>query len=238
MLFQRLQTKLFLTLVMFVSGSTYAGVVINNTRVVFPGNEKEVTVQLTNAGKKPVLVQSWIDTGDDNAKPETIKVPFILTPPVNRLNENKSQTLRIRSIKPSNLPEDKESVFWLNVLEVPSVKEDTLPNRLQVAVRHRIKLFYRPQAINDINQVTNAAEKLQWQVSGNKLIAINNSPYFISLASITAITDGKNSSIEGEMVEPKSQKEFALGKLNTIQNIDFEYINDWGALKKHKFTFN
>ncbi|MEP9810986.1 fimbria/pilus periplasmic chaperone, partial [Klebsiella sp. GW_Kp181] len=32
-----------------------AGVVINGTRVIYPGDEKEITVQVSNNGQRPVL---------------------------------------------------------------------------------------------------------------------------------------------------------------------------------------
>ena len=48
-----------------------AGVVINGTRVIYPGDEKEITVQVSNNGQRPVLVQSWLDTGDSEATPDT-----------------------------------------------------------------------------------------------------------------------------------------------------------------------
>ncbi|HIF2548603.1 TPA: fimbria/pilus periplasmic chaperone [Salmonella enterica] len=37
-----------------------AAIVINTTRVVYPQNEREVTVRIDNQGKGPVLLQSWI----------------------------------------------------------------------------------------------------------------------------------------------------------------------------------
>lgn len=49
-----------------------AGLVINGTRVIYPGDEKEITVQVSNKGQRPVLVQSWLDTGDSEATPDTI----------------------------------------------------------------------------------------------------------------------------------------------------------------------
>lgn len=58
-----------------------ASVVISGTRVIYPADAKEVSVKINNGGPSPVLLQSWIDNGDVNAKPSAIKVPFVLTPP-------------------------------------------------------------------------------------------------------------------------------------------------------------
>ncbi|WP_447878353.1 fimbria/pilus periplasmic chaperone, partial [Serratia fonticola] len=124
-----------------------ASVVISGTRVIYPSDAKEVSVKISNVGPSPVLLQSWIDSGDANAKPSAIKVPFVLTPPMNRVEAGKGQTLRI-SYAGGTLPMDKESVFWLNVLEVPAKSQaKTDENKLQMAFRTRIKLFYRPASL-------------------------------------------------------------------------------------------
>jgi P pilus assembly chaperone PapD len=47
-----------------------------------------------------------------------------------------------------SLPEDRESVFWLNVKSIPAT-DDSVPhnNVLQVVVKSRLKLFYRPAGL-------------------------------------------------------------------------------------------
>lgn len=107
------------SLLLALSYAASASVVITGTRVIYPSDAREVSVKLANKGKKPVLIQSWIDDGDVKAKPETIHVPFILTPPINRVEPDKSQTLRI-SYTGKLLPTDRETVYWLNVLEIPA----------------------------------------------------------------------------------------------------------------------
>lgn len=220
----------FLTL---LSLPVQASVVVNGTRVVYPGSEKEVTVKLSNKGKLPVLVQSWIDTGDVKASPDKIQVPFILTPPINRINPDKSQTLRLSYTASPALPEDRESVYWLNVLEIPPLKKGASPNHLQVAYRTRIKLFYRPAALASQNDASGAAEKVTWRVEGNELVATNASPYFISLASIQA----GGHTIAGEMLAPQGSHRFPLKSAHSLSQgtqVIYEYINDWGAVKTVK----
>lgn len=76
-------------------GRVDASVIVGGTRVIYPESEKEVTVKVNNAGTKGVLIQSWIDDGDANANPDSIKVPFVIKPPLNRIDAGKGQTLRI-----------------------------------------------------------------------------------------------------------------------------------------------
>lgn len=218
----------------FAAFQSQASIVVSGTRVVYPGNEREVTVKLSNTGKGPVLVQSWIDKGDVEALPEKIQVPFIITPPINRIDPDKSQTLRLSYTGSPALPEDRESVYWLNVLEIPPVTKNVAPNRLQMAFRTRIKLFYRPAALSDREKAAEAAEKLSWSVSGGELKATNSTPYFVSLVSVTLSQGSRKTSVEGEMVSPMSGHSFQIKEsalLRSGSTVSWEYVNDWGAVK-------
>ncbi|WP_434638742.1 molecular chaperone [Klebsiella sp. I138] len=217
---------------------THASVIVNGTRVIYDSKERDVSVRLTNTGTQPVLVQSWIDDGQQNAKPDHLSTPFTLTPPINRINAGKSQTLRISYTGITALPQNKESVYWLNVLEIPAAQKNEKDSKLQVAFRTRIKLFYRPDILSDRGRVTEAAEKVQWSVAGDKLTAINTSPYFISLVSVTLSNNGRKGSLEGEMVPPLGKYDFRLpGSLRpgTGTTLIYEYVNDWGAVKKVEY---
>ncbi|MHA7848220.1 fimbria/pilus periplasmic chaperone [Serratia sp. D1N4] len=212
-----------LAAVALFSVNSLASIVINGTRVIYSSDQKEVSVKLSNTGNSPVLVQSWLDTGDTNAKPADIKVPFILTPPMNRVEGGKGQTLRI-SYTGTALPMDKESVFWLNVLEVPAKKQaKTDENYLQMAFRSRIKLFYRPAGL--AGNANDAAKAVTWSVKGNSLQAFNPTPYYVSFVSLAV--NGKK--IEGEMIAPRSTLALPLpaNKGNTVNG---EYVNDYGAI--------
>ena len=215
---------LAVTASVLLAAPAVASIVITGTRVIYPSDAKEVSVKLNNAGKLPVLVQSWIDKGDANAKPESIKVPFILTPPINRVEAGKGQTLRI-SYTGEALPTDKESVFWLNVLEIPAKsKVSTAENYLQMAFRSRIKFFYRPVGLQgDANE---AAKAVTWTAKGNTLLANNPTPYFVSF--VTLSTSGKK--IEGSMVAPYSVLTVKLSG-HAGSKVSGEYVNDYGAIR-------
>lgn len=214
-------------LAMFALFSTHslASVVISNTRVIYPSDSKEVSVAINNVGTSPVLLQSWLDNGDVNAKPEMIKVPFILTPPINRVEPSKSQTLRIRYTD-GVLPMDKESVFWLNVLELPAKKQAKNGDSvMQMTFRSRIKLFYRPAGLK--GNANDTAKAVIWQAQGNGIQATNPTPYYVSFVTIKV--NGKQ--IAGEMVAPRSSLLFNLpGKAGSTLTGDF--VNDYGAVNQ------
>ncbi|MFC0226144.1 fimbrial biogenesis chaperone [Serratia aquatilis] len=205
------------------STHSLASVVITGTRVIYPSDAKEVSVKINNVGTSPVLLQSWIDKGDTDAQPSSIQVPFVLTPPMNRVEAGKGQTLRI-SYAGGALPMDKESVFWLNVLEVPAKKQAKADeNFLQMAFRSRIKLFYRPTGLE--GNANDAAKAVTWQAQGNGLQATNPTPYHVSFVSLKV--NGKE--IEGDMVAPRGTLTFNLpGKAGS--KITGDFVNDYGAV--------
>lgn len=229
--------KVLILLVSIFSTFVNASVVINTTRVIYPEKEKEVSVKLMNKGEKPVLVQSWIDDGDSKKSIEEISVPFVLTPPINRINGGKGQTLRI--INTEELPKDKESVFWLNVLEIPAMDPAMQgKNYMQMAFRTRIKLFYRPTSLA-MNQ-EDALSKINVKVKGEGVEISNPGPYYFNTSNVEINVNSKKYLSDGVMINPEGKNLFVFKGLNHIPNganLVINYINDYGALKSiHKLV--
>ncbi|MDO6168689.1 fimbrial biogenesis chaperone [Enterobacter hormaechei] len=219
--------KILTCFLFFISLSPHvkAGIVITGTRVIYPSGEREVMVKLNNTGNKPVLMQAWIDDGDSTKGPDSAEAPFTITPPVNRIDPQKGQTLKI-SFTGEKLPEDRESVFWLNILEIPP-QSTSEGNNLQMAFRSRIKLFYRPSAL--AGKSYEATDKVKWKREGDGVTGYNNSAYYISVATIAADADGKKIISDGGMIPPEGKKHFKLSEFS--QKIYPVYINDYGANK-------
>lgn len=202
-----------------------AAVVITGTRVVYPAGEKEVTVKIDNVGQKPALAQVWIDAGDPDATPETARAPFTLTPPINRINAGKGQTLRMMYTGEA-LPRDKESLFWLNVLEIPASRKDK-NNQLQLAVRSRLKIFYRPQGL--AGSANAAGQSVTWKKVSGGIEGYNPTPYFVSVARITQDKDGKVPVANGGMIAPGGKALFRTNK--STSTIYPAYISDEGGIE-------
>jgi chaperone protein EcpD len=164
------------------------GIQFDSTRIIYPAAKREITLALTNnASYSPRLLQAWMDNGDPALLPATSTVPFIVTPPVFRLNAAKGQTLRIRFIG-GNIPQDRESVFWLNVLEVqPKTKHKTNDdNAIQFPVRSRLKLFYRPAGLP--GSPGDAVNALHWRllgVAGQNKIRMRTRRHSVSLLPVS-----------------------------------------------------
>lgn len=215
-----------------------ADIVIAGTRVVYPQSSKDVTVKMENHGNKPLLVQSWLDDGRDNVNPQELKLPFIVTPPVSRVDPSKGQTIRITWTR-QPLAQDRESLFWFNVLEVPpKAKEADSQNVLQLAFRTRIKMFFRPEGLQGDPAI--AAGKVKWSQQGNTLIANNSSPYFVSMASAAITINGKKIDVDAHTLPPFSNENVPVKNAMNMAGGKIEYttINDFGGTDKHQSTIN
>lgn len=216
-----------------------ADIVISGTRVIYPESAQDVTVSMDNRGTKPLLVQTWLDDGRDSTNPQELKLPFIVTPPVSRVEPKKGQTVRITRLG-DTLPKDKESLFWFNVLEVPpKAKESDGQSMLQLAFRTRIKLFFRPKGLK--GEPGDAAKNLKWtQNAPGALTARNDSPYFVSLSSATVNAGGKNYDIETHYIAPFSNQTMSVKNYTAAKNnkITWNAINDFGGIDKYESVQN
>lgn len=213
----------------------HANVVIFGTRVIFPSKEREVSIKLSNEGKRPALIQAWVDTGDQNASPTDIDAPFTLTPVMFRLEPGKGQTLRM--IRTSDtLPADKESLYWLNILEIPPKATDDDRNRIQIAFRTRIKVMFRPDGLS--GSAEDAPRRVTWAIErgdkgGYVLKAVNPTPYVVNIGSVALKSAGHTYDAGAGYVLPGGAERFPISDLKARPAADsavaFGAINDWGG---------
>ncbi|EIF35487.1 P pilus assembly protein, chaperone PapD [Burkholderia sp. Ch1-1] len=220
-----------------LAGSIHASVTIGGTRVVYPLEQREVTVKLDNDSNKPSLVQVWIDDGKPDAKPGEIKVPFVITPPIFRMDAKKAQTLRVMYTG-EPLPQDRESVYWLNVLDIPP-KAGAVPdaNTLSLAYRTRIKVFARPDKLP--GKPEDAAAQLRWSITasadgkGQAVSVSNPTPYYVSFSEIGVESGGHTfRNDQGGMVAPRTSAALPIAKMNGVAagaKVHYIAINDYGG---------
>ncbi|MCC2000688.1 molecular chaperone [Enterobacter bugandensis] len=195
-----------------------AGVIIGGTRVVYDGNKKEASIDVNNPDKTPYLIQSWVETLNGGAE----KAPFIITPPLYRLDGGQQNIERV--VVTGNLPQDKESLYWLNIKAIPSApKKD---NTLQIAIKTRIKLIYRPAGLRS-QQPQELSHQLTWRRNGNQLQVINPTSYVINFNEISL--GGKK--IENvSYVLPGESMNFTLPAGANSTSVNYKVINDYGAV--------
>lgn len=222
--------KLISFIILFFSSiSVYANVIINGTRIIYNEGTESINVQLTNNGNLASLIQSWIDNGDIDSTPENAISPFYLYPPIVKIAGKQGQLLKIK-ISNEQLPNNTEQVYYLNVLDIPENAEAMNgKSHLQLVMKTRIKIFYRPKALTDDPALVN--EKINYQLIGNKILVKNNSQYHFTIASISTEGTPRITLTEAEMIPPLSSRELPL--INKLKNnsVVVIYVDDFGVYK-------
>lgn len=214
-----------------------ASVVITGTRVVYPGHKHEVGIELKNEATQPALVQSWVDYFDAAKNQANMAVPFVVLPPVFRMEANEGQSVRLMYTK-EGLPTDRETLFRFNVLEIPPAPEDGRDNYLLMAIRHQLKLFYRPEQIKQKPEQVEQA--FVWRLSPLSateyaLTVDNPTPFYLNLSEVNLITASQAVfNHEADMVAPKTTAtvvvpRVAAAQAQQIRSVRFVYLNDYGA---------
>ncbi len=226
--------------------TAHASVVISGTRVVFPASQGEVTVRLSNTSDRPALVEAWVDSGNVDSTPDTANAPFLITPPLFRMEAHKDQSLRILFAPGSRpLPTDRESLFWLNVLEIPPKPTGAAADRntLQFAIRSRLKLFYRPASL--AGDALKAPDRLTFGLAGagqggrGVVLAIHNpTPYYITITKLSFGPDARPATGAEGMLAPFGELRLPLAGSAPAPTagsvISFTTINDYGAGDVHQ----
>lgn len=199
-----------------------ASISLSGTRIIFDGASNEASINVLN-DDTDILIQSWLDPG---APQQTL--PFTVYPPLVRLNANRRQELHI-VYAGKGMPSDKESVFWLNVQEIP--KKNSNKDAIQLAVRQRIKVFFRPAGLQGDADLAPAAITWLFEPAAQQLTASNPTVFHVSTAIIKVKQGGQTEEIDGPMIGPGETLILPLKKTHTTDpaSITIRTINDYGG---------
>ena len=83
----------------------HAAIALDRTRVIFDGDQKTVSLNISNQNKQlPYLAQGWIEDDRGNK----IQSPFTVLPPVQRVEPGKPSQVKIQSLPAARqLPQDR-----------------------------------------------------------------------------------------------------------------------------------
>ncbi|EKT60249.1 molecular chaperone [Providencia burhodogranariea] len=207
----------------FVSMSTYSAVTLDRTRIIFPGTEKSINVTISNDNpEEAYLAQSWIEDLQGN---KLTKGAILATPPLQRIEPSSSSLVRLSTTPElSKLPQDRESVFYFNLREVPPKSSDG--NTLQIALQSRVKLFYRPASILPESE-TKWAHKVTLTKMGKGYRINNTTPFNLTVIGLgNSKAAAEQNSFNVVMVPPKSTQDVVSPALSTPY---LTYINDYGG---------
>jgi len=183
-----------------------AAMVLSQTRVVLASDAPRAELLVRNVDRQPLLLQAWVDVGSSRqaqTTPAQQATPFLIDPPVLRIEPGEVRSLRVLLVNtPADLPPDRETLFWLNLLEVaamPALAEQDA--RLDVSVLSRLKLFYRPASM-----LAAPLPALRFAVARegqDRWLAIHNpAPVHQTLGSLTLHADDALLTLDAPMIAP------------------------------------
>lgn len=204
------------------------GVNLSLTRIIFDSEDHSESVKVNNNTKNQTwLLRSWVSKYNSNEQNKD----FIITPPLYRISPDESIQLRIDDLN-HNLPQDRESVFHINVLAIPPKPQligdkpsQPAASGVQFAINNRIKLLYRPHSLNDPEKVKQAFKSLKATATATDVNVQNPTPYYITMDDVK-INGTKVTSVNDFMVAPFST--LAIPGKNA-RTFSYSTINDYGA---------
>ncbi|ASQ15704.1 molecular chaperone [Enterobacter cloacae] len=215
----------------FGANATYkkGGISLDVTRVVFTSDNESVAFRVNNSSKEDVwLLKSWVSQFENyNDK----SVPFFITPPLIRINEDEKRQFRINKLDDASLlPSDRESIFHINVMAIPPVEnKKTAAGHIELTIMHQIKLLYRPASIEDRKEIESLNKKIQISKTNNGVKLKNPTPYYASMGRLAL--NNKNVTDESfQMIAPFS--EINIPSKAPVKTVDFNLINDFGGMTR------
>lgn len=200
-----------------------AAFTLSGTRFIYEEGRKNISIEVNNKSQETYGGQVWVDNIQHSAE----NVYFTPAPTFFRVDGNQKQIIRLLNINQS-LPKDKESIFWLNVQEIPPVYKDGA-NVLAVALNTKVKLFFRPKAL--VEKRENAEQQIQ--VKGNELV--NPTPYYFAITNVQIngqpIKLSKQLASELSIFPPFSQVKMGRALNGAVK---IEAIDDYGARREYQ----
>ena len=211
------------------SMSAMAAFVLNGTRFIYEEGKKNISMEVSNNAKDTYGGQIWIDNLSQN-KSDVFMIP---SPPVFKVDAGKKQIIRLMNVNPA-LPADRESLFRINVQELPPKPKQTEGSVLALAMNTQVKLIYRPKVIAEGRK---DAEKQLTFISRDGTVWLSNpTPYFFAVTKV--LSNGKEVTLSGEaqkavaMLAPYSEAGTGLKSLSG--KLSVEAINDWGGTQTYE----
>lgn len=213
------------------SHQAMAALVLDGTRFIYNEGDKSISVRVMNRDNALFGGQVWIDN-TNQAKDAVFMVP---SPPFFRVDGKQQQVVRIMNVN-NALPQDKESLFYLNVLGLPPKPDKNAGNVLALAMNTKVKLIYRPSLLEKGRK--GAESKIEITRKGKDAYLVNPTPYYFAVTSITM--NNKNVPLTTEQSQAIGAfKPFSQVQINALPatkgKVTLNAINDWGGVQTHSF---
>ncbi|MDP9513537.1 fimbria/pilus periplasmic chaperone [Pseudomonas protegens] len=224
-------TTVIALLFAFFHAQAMAALTLGSSRIIIQAPKTRAVVMVHNrSNDSSYLAQSWIE---DAQGQKLERSPVVALPPIQRLEPMQGNQLNIQALpRVADLPLDRETLFYLNVREVPPRGEDK--EVIQIALQRRIKVIYRPQRIRPLTVGLTSpwlsALTLSKEESGR--FQLNNAtPYHVTLIEAFSDESGTFPVTDFKPMEiPPYSAHRLEGKFSPgVQRPTLVYINDFGG---------
>lgn len=193
---------------------------LSATRLIYDQNKKQASISIANTYQdKRYLINTWVEE-EGGQKTERI----IATPPLFVSEPSSENSIRVVNVT-KDLPQDRETLFYLNIQAVPSLKRPDLTsseNVLQVTVLSRIKMMLRPAGLKIAS--SDVAQHIRAKKVDQGIRLENPTPYFVTLIDIK---------LDGQAQSSLMLKPFSDSLIQASgQKLSFQNIDDYGIASK------
>ncbi|GLT18821.1 fimbrial chaperone BcfG [Vibrio zhanjiangensis] len=227
---------LILAIVFFVPFSVHS-FMLSNTRVIYSGGQKKAPLLVKSTSKTDEVIQFWISDFIETDTPLEEKKPsLVVFPNVIKINDGNPKYVYISLLEgadgKNNLPQDKESIFWITARKIPLLSEESEGKpAISIAQAVKIKVFYRPEGLEDIIKRDGAEENIVLSCSNNNLTINNKTPYIFSPTNVSI--DGKENSFIDVIYPGNNTTDINCGK-----EVSFNFIDDYGSERLYTYKVN
>lgn len=224
---------LALLLLAGVNSAPFAAVNVDRTRLVFAASDIAQSLTLANDSVTPMLLQVWTDAGETASSPDNSRTPLVVLPPVFKMQPDELRTLRVMLSSRRSLPEDRESLFWLNIYQISPELSATksATRKLVLPLRLRLKVFIRPTGLKA--PTANDEQKLRFSIASQGITITNPTPWYMSLT----VTATKGIRIGSIMLAPYERRDVVLSQASGVgTTVNYAVINDSGNWRTYTAT--
>ncbi|WP_224971815.1 fimbrial biogenesis chaperone [Acinetobacter oleivorans] len=218
----KFESSLLVLSAALLCSSANAAIQAQATRVIYNSENSAATLSLKNNSEKPYMVQTWLTA--ENTDEQKQKIPMVVIPPLLKIDSGKESILRF-IYSGQGLPTNRETLFWVNIQEIPPKPDQE--NVLQIAIRSKLKLFYRPKQIKV--GLEESVKQLQWYKEGKQLKVKNNSPLYVTIGVVKDSQGKTYNNLNSDMVAPNQSITVLSNFSDSSNSVTYTYINDYGG---------
>lgn len=207
---------------------------VDRTRIILGAEQKSVSIILANESTDtPYLAQAWIENHDGKMTNDLLALP-----PLQRIDAGKKAQVRIMQMNAAaqaRLPQDRETLFYFNVREIPPAPKDKEASILQLTTQSQLKLFIRPAKLAESGEAT-PEQALQARTDGHTLTLKNTSPYYLTVIWLGADRKQRLPGFDTPiMLAPLSEKALKAQLPADASQLMLGNVDDYGGLRMSRY---